>query len=248
LRKKLIYFIIGIVSIVGIILVIILFNDFKLDDKATLISTAVSIIAATIITILIFQYQEKGQQQNQLALIDIDLVSKRMLDKEYIYKREFLYATSYGFNELLFDTEDTKKSCANIKQMDDFIDKSFVDLSVRHIALKALSKIKKDYNNMIVVGNVLYDYNKEIDNYLNKQIEKFDKQSLKNAIEDEKWIIVVGTKYENGKIVDAKVDKKTAIDIKKNLNKKKIFKSKIKRDIDLYFSEDKEKNLIIVGG
>lgn len=67
-------------------------------------------------------------------------------------------------------------------------------------------------------------------------------------MQDKEWIIVIGSKYENGKIIDPSSDRKTADDIKENSKKANLRISSIKRDTDIYFSEDRPKNLIVVEG
>ena len=71
----------------------------------------------------------------------------------------------------------------------------------------------------------------------------------------DKSIIVVGSKYEDGKVIFAKGDKMISKEIRNKImsNKKKIniFNSNkmgIKKDRDIYFSEYKKQNLIVVGG
>jgi hypothetical protein len=108
-----VYFYIAFISLVSIIGISFLFSHFsnktvvdtfhilQIEDYSSFISTTVSIIVAGIITAIIFYYQEKGQQQMQVGLIDIDLLSKNDMDKDKIQQKSILYGTIYGLKDLV---------------------------------------------------------------------------------------------------------------------------------------------------
>jgi hypothetical protein len=89
-------------------------------------------------------------------------------------------------------------------------------------------------------------YTLRTDSYLNDNIEEIKNLSAEN-IQKKEWIIVIGSKYKQGKIEPPKDDKKVAESIK-NAIKQKNKKVRIMSDREIYFSNERKENLIVVGG
>ena len=104
-------------------------------DFGTLLTSIISISIGIIITTLIFWYQEKQQEQRQIALINIDLLSKNTFDKKCLNRQAILYGTLYGFMDLLNSLEDnsfTDKLCKLRKFVNKYLSNDLVETEAKN--------------------------------------------------------------------------------------------------------------------
>lgn len=261
--KKIIYFIISI-TIVGTFTIPLLkalcenkesdyispsINIFcermNLDD-GTIFTTSLSIFIGGIITTLIFWYQEKGQEQVRVALIEIDLLSKG-ISKIHPSQKAILYGTLYGFMDLLYSYDNPLFSF-KCNKLQNFLNKYLSNQKIKDATMKLLKEFE-DKNPKMELKERVKGYRQYIDNYFNEYTEEI---SLPKNIKYYDWIIITGSKYEDGKVVFPTIDKEVSKDIRYHIKQIKknfiLFKEKIKKDRDIYFSEDRTQNLIVVGG
>jgi len=128
----------------------------------------------------------------------------------------------------------------------DFIDNAIIELDIKDKVLAILKEVYNNKDNILKMRSCIDTFNNQINYYFNdqfKNISKLEDIDFKNK----KWVIVIGTKYNDRGIIEASRDKETAEIIKKGLEKLGFNIYSIKRDIDVYFNKEMN-NLIVIGG